>query len=147
MHNKGTYVGIQQAIQLFLKVIDTDRATKISIINNQTTVNSSGINVTDIIYVVHINIKDSVLDTTILTELLKYIIPAGYAIQYHFYKDSNLSTKVFYKDVVNIVFVNSSKNRQVSNNTDKDKYEHPEYGNNNIYTSDKNNTNSASIIE
>lgn len=118
LHNKGTYIGIQQAIQLFLKVIDTDRATKISIINNQETLDKNGVSITDIVYVIHINIKDNILDTSILTELLKYIIPAGYAVQYHFYKESNLSTKVFYKDVVNIVFIDSSNNRRIVNTQD-----------------------------
>lgn len=111
--NKGTITGIKQAIQLFLKVIDIDRATNIEIINNSTHRTALDYNITDILYVIDINIKDNILDTTILTEILKYIIPAGYAIRYHFYKDNILKNKIFAKDVINIIFIDRSHNGSV----------------------------------
>lgn len=111
IRNKGTVTGIKQAIQLFLKVVDTDRATNIEIINNKTHRTALNYNITDLLYVVNINIKNNIIDTTILTEILKYIIPAGYAIKYHFYRDNNITNKVFARDVINIIFVNSNENR------------------------------------
>ena len=113
IRNKGTMIGIKQAIQLFLKVIDTDRATNIEIVNNNTSRTALNYNITDVLYVVHINIKDNIVDTSILSELLKYIIPAGYAIQYHFYRDNMIKNKIFHRDVINIIFVNSSEHRGI----------------------------------
>ena len=113
IRNKGTMTGIKQAIQLFLKVIDTDRATNIEIVNNKTSRTALDYNITDVLYVIHINIKNNIVDTTILSELLKYIIPAGYAIEYHFYKDNIVSTKIFHRDVINIIFVDSNSHRGI----------------------------------
>lgn len=119
--NKGTQTGIKQAIQLYLKVIDCDRSTNIRVINSDTTRSELGYNITQPVYVVKVNIKGYVIDTKILTELLKYIIPAGYAVEYHFYEENEAITKIFSKDVVNIVFVKTDDNRAI-NDCKSDKY-------------------------
>ena len=54
-------------------------------------------------------------DITLLTEMLKYIIPAGYGIKYHFYTPNEFKTAIFERDVVNIVLISSIDHSKVRN--------------------------------
>ena len=98
------------------------RAVEVSVINNSveegTSVDGSRLNydITSQVYVVNINILSRKFDVTLLTEMLKYIIPAGYGIKYYFYTPNEFNTAVFQRDTVNIVFINNKKSGVIDNN-------------------------------
>lgn len=75
IRNKGSKKGIEQAIYTFLKIhsIDTDVLVSIT--------NADDIDP----YSIKIGINSSFKDTTILQEMLKYIIPTGYVVEVFFY--------------------------------------------------------------
>ena len=106
--NKGTRTGIKQCIQLFMNAINIERESNIEIINNSTETSDLFYDKVNALYVIKINIKSKKLDIKLLDEMLKFIIPAGYGVEYHFYQEHNFSNKIFAKNVVNIIFVNSS---------------------------------------
>lgn len=119
LRKKGTLTGIKQCIQLFFKIIDKTRAIEVSVVNNSTNEgtdidgNRLNYDITTQVYVVNINILSKKFDITLLTEMLKYIIPAGYGLKYYFYTPNEFDTAVFQKDTVNIVFVSSSENSSI----------------------------------
>ena len=105
VRKKGTLTGIKQCIQLFFKIIDKTRAVEVSVVNNNTTTTINNYDITSQVYVVNINILSRKFDVTLLTEMLKYIIPAGYGIKYYFYTPNEFDTAVFQRDTVNIIFI------------------------------------------
>ena len=113
LRKKGTLTGIKQCIQLFFKIIDKTRAVDISVLNRTTKTTELNYSISEQIYVVNINILDKKFDVTLLTELLKYIIPAGYGIRYYFYTPNELNTTIFQTDTINIIFIKSEDNSAV----------------------------------
>ena len=84
---KGSKRGIIQTICLFLKVNRIKTETQLKIDNTN--------------YFIEIGINANIQNTTILDEILKYIIPTGYKYRYYFYEGTNLgSTKIGVKSSV-----------------------------------------------
>ena len=109
--NKGSRKGIEQAIQVFLKTQGVQGHTKVQTFNKEVSIDAkSGINKLSNIYVVELGIQSKLLDTTILDEILKYIIPAGYLVKYSFYKAHNIEDEVVNSDTIKIIFVQESLN-------------------------------------
>lgn len=79
---KGSSTGIKQAIYVYLKTQHLDTTTDIQITNSVQSYNSNSENVIDDVYLVKIGLDVNLMDITILTELLKYILPAGYGVTY-----------------------------------------------------------------
>ena len=94
--NKGSIIGIEQAVQIFLKVINIKTSVHIEIINIPQ-------NSTESAYTVVIGTEKYLGDTTILDEILKYIIPAGYGIRYVFYADTTFESGIEHADSVKVV--------------------------------------------
>lgn len=120
IRKKGTLTGIKQCIQLFFKIIDKTRAVEVSVINNKTETTDNNYDLTSQVYVVNINILSKKFDVTLLTEMLNYIIPAGYGLKYYFYAPNEFETALFQNDIVNIVFVYSGTNSSVVSYKDSD---------------------------
>lgn len=99
--HKGSIIGIQQAVQIFLKAVNIKTSVHIEIVNEVT-------NVTQQEYTVVIGTDTYLGDTTILDEILKYIIPAGYGVRYVFYADKTFENGLNYTDSVKIVTGQSS---------------------------------------
>mgnify|MGYP003300680460 CR=1 FL=1 len=117
LRKKGTLTGIKQCIQLFFKIIDRTRAVDVSVINDKIDTSEHNYDITSQVYVVNINILSKKFDVTLLTEMLNYIIPAGYGLKYYFYTPNEFETAIFQEDTVNIVFVTSNQNTVATNNT------------------------------
>jgi hypothetical protein len=115
LRKKGTLTGIKQCIQLFFKIIDKTRAVEVSVVNNEISTTDLNYNLTKQVYVVNINILSKKFDITLLTEMLKYIILAGYGLKYYFYTPNEFKTAIFQEDTINIVFVKSIDNSKVRN--------------------------------
>ena len=96
VRNKGSRTGIEQAIQGFLKINGLDADSEILIENKGNTLAGS--------YIVRIAVTDKLPDTTILTEILKYVLPAGYILNYSYKVSGENLSKLQYSDSVNIVW-------------------------------------------
>lgn len=119
---KGSREGIIKCIQLFLNSSNLERDSNIEVINKQMQKDILGYQVNQDIYIVKINLKSEILDVTLLDEMLKYIIPAGYGVNYVFYGDSKLETIIKYKDSVTVYFVNSDDGSKVYPFDSQNKY-------------------------
>lgn len=100
VHNKGSLTGIQYAVQVYLKTIGLDADFKVTLTNKTYTID----NVYDPenSYVVDISVSGKLEDTTILNEILRYVIPAGYKLRYSYFVDGETKTEVVVKDTVNV---------------------------------------------
>lgn len=105
--NKGSRKGILQAITIFLKTNNLGRNSRIIVLNKDDDTRKP-------LYIVNIKIESEYLDTTLLTELLRYVIPAGYIVEYSFYETQGFITEIeefdSYNNTINIVFTTSSDN-------------------------------------
>lgn len=107
--NKGSLLGIRDAIELYLKIANASNRADIKVINIDDSLEedkpyarlSSS-------YVVNIGIESRVLDTTILTELLRYVLPAGYRLEYMFFSAVGFNTVTVEDSTIKIVFLNDS---------------------------------------
>lgn len=94
VRNKGSITGVERAVQIFLKIAKIDTNVHIEVINESETQEP---------YTIIIGTEERLGDTTILDEILKYIIPAGYNYRYMFYADTSFETPIQYADSVNVV--------------------------------------------
>lgn len=83
---KGSKKGILEAIRLYLKINKTDVDTEL-IINEEKCE-------------IEIKIKAPLDNITILDEVLKYIIPAGYTVKYSYYENEVINDVVYLKNIV-----------------------------------------------
>lgn len=96
VRNKGSRTGIEQALQVFLKIKGIEGESLVEIKNKENSLSGN--------YIIHISVKNKLPDTTILTEILKYVLPAGYILKYSLLNPSgDNGTTVYEKDTVNIV--------------------------------------------
>lgn len=112
--NKGTEQAIRQAVITFLKINNVLSPVtiyytieEIVLANNYT--------VPD--HTILIGINCSFLDTTLLEEVLKYILPAGIGYYFYFYTDISTIDKVEYKDKAVILYTSPNINSQIRGNT------------------------------
>lgn len=84
VRNKGSLKGIQQAVQVYLKLMGLDVDSEVDITSKMLTDTDS--------YIVDISVKGKLTDTSILTEILKYVIPAGYKLRYSYKAGDNITT-------------------------------------------------------
>lgn len=123
--NKGSRKGIEQAIQVFLKTQGITGAVSVLTTNKSTVTDISRNDITfdriSNVYIVELGIQSKLLDTTILNELLKYIIPAGYIIDYSFFKSYNIDEVQTSSDTVKIIFVERALHSglRINNNLDE----------------------------
>lgn len=98
VRNKGSIKGVEQAVQLFLKIAKIKTNVHIEVINEPSNDNSL-----QDPYTVIIGTEERLGDTTILDEILKYILPAGYAYRYVYYADTSFENAIDYSDSVRII--------------------------------------------
>ena len=109
--NKGSRKGIEQAIQIFLKTQGVTGNISVHVMNREKVLDSkTNLNRLENVYVIELGIQTKLLDISILDEILKYIIPAGYIVKYSFYKSYDINNEIFNSDTINIIFVKQSIN-------------------------------------
>ena len=107
---KGSKKAIEQAVYVFLKLNHIKTNVRVTVSNNTP---SEGT------YSVEIGMETAYRDTTILTEMLKYLMPTGYKISYLFYhllsyKNGFIEDSVTgIKNAVKVSFVVNSMNSSV----------------------------------
>lgn len=85
---KGSRKGITMCVNAFLKYIGVRGVTKIDIYNEHETY----------AYTVRIGVPTNITNTTLLTDLLSYILPPGYLVEIYFYKTGSTT-----KDILHFV--------------------------------------------
>ena len=110
--DKGSLKGIREAIELYLKVIGASRKSRVNVTNaikepqsNRILHNSS--------YIVEVLVEGQITDVTLLTELLKYVLPAGYILNYSFYQSLDAVEYIVERGTINVVIVSSAVNNRV----------------------------------
>lgn len=95
--NKGSIKGVEQAVQVFLKIKKIRTKIHIEVRNEDS----------EYPYTVMIGTQERLTDTNILEAILKYVLPAGYAVRYIFYADTSFKTELQHSDSVQVVFANT----------------------------------------
>ena len=107
---KGSRDGIVQAICLFLYIMHCNGEGTADVYNVTDTADMAGN------YIVEVSVEESLPDVDILVNILKYIIPFGYKVNYTFYTSpKGLETHVANSDEVNIIIVDEDTGSQVRN--------------------------------
>lgn len=88
IRHKGSEIGIHMCINTFLNILGLREGHKVDIIN----VPDEGSEVNDA-YTVVIGLESNLEDTTILEDLLSYVLPIGYFVKFYFYKESDNQSK------------------------------------------------------
>lgn len=117
--DKGSIKGIREAIELYLRVIGASRKSRVDITN------SVKDTITDRIlhnssYIVQVLIEGQITDITLLTELLRYVLPAGYRLNYSFYQSLDAVEYIVERGTVNIVIASSSVNNRIAGHSSDD---------------------------
>ena len=97
VRNKGSIKGVKQAVQVFLKIRKIRTNVHIEVKNEDP----------NYPYTVIIGTQERLTHTEILEAILKYILPAGYAIKYVFYADTAFETSLHYADSVQVLYANT----------------------------------------
>lgn len=109
--DKGSQIGIKEAIEIYLKLLNTHGGYQIIIKN---VVNDE--NLSCRVYEIHLNIETSPGNINVLREMLKYVLPTGYKLNFGFYSATNFQEKLSLKgDSINIYIFNDSDDRYVHN--------------------------------
>lgn len=126
VRDKGSSTGIREAIEVFLKVANASNKSRIQIVDNFVSIDGHTSETRPgNTYIVEVAIEGQQMDTTLLTELLKYVLPAGYQLKYSFYNATQTVTQIHDKDTVHIIFVDKSDNngiRLTTSNDSNDRY-------------------------
>ena len=88
--NKGSLEAIQQALSVFLKVLNIRTEIILKVTGDEPELVEGSIKVGD--HTIVIAIDSAIKDFYILEELFRYIIPAGYSYAFFFYKEISETT-------------------------------------------------------
>ena len=88
--NKGSLKAIEQTLNVYLRINRIDTPVKVNIINDGNT------------RLVQIMVKSKILlNTKVIDDVMKYILPTGYEVSYVFYQDASVGdVEVAQNDVV-----------------------------------------------
>lgn len=115
VRNKGSKRGIEQAVEVFLKVEKIDAIVKVLILNKTLDENYQEINT----YKVLISTNKKIDNYDILKEILRYVIPAGYLVEFVYAPDpGTINTKITYMDAIRIVSADPFLSRGVRSSDD-----------------------------
>lgn len=95
VRNKGSKTGIQQACEVFLKAEKIDAEMDVEVVNEKDKDNEE--------HYVKILTTKKIDDYSLLQDILRYVLPAGYYIKFIYQSPDNLSSKIEYQDVVRLV--------------------------------------------
>lgn len=110
--NKGSKKSIIQALNIFLKLNNIKTGCYLNIVNESTDKNLWED------YTINIGIESSPTNLTVLSELLRFIVPTGYKISYFFYSGSSQASKYIITDEFEFVYTNDYLRSLVLANSD-----------------------------
>ena len=95
VRNKGSKTGIQQACEVFLKIEKIDATMTVEVVNEKDTDGDD--------HYVKISTTRKIDDYSLLQDILRYILPAGYYVKFVYQSPDNLNSTIEYQDVVRLV--------------------------------------------
>lgn len=98
--SKGTQKAIQEAINVYLRICGLDTVGEAVI--------------TQASHSISIGFMSRPRDTRILEEILKYIIPTGYFVEFYFYSKDKEKSKILHKDNVYGLNISNKYNSQIA---------------------------------
>ena len=113
--HKGSSIGIIQAIQLFLRSQNLSGKVRVDTTNEEVTTTNFGESIATGIsnsYVVSIALDNKLDNIKLLEELLSYVVPAGYSVEYGSFANEKTS-KVENSDSIRILFAKEFTNRRI----------------------------------
>lgn len=87
--NKGSELAIRSAINLFLKMNGIKTGANLTVVNSS--VGTTGFKP----YSINIGLQTTPTDTQVLTEILNYVAPSSYIVNYYFYTENEIPTSIF----------------------------------------------------
>lgn len=124
--DKGSQIGVREAIEVYLKLINSQNGYKITITNTENFKKTlqSGESPVEYstcanVYLIEIQLETTLRNLSVLREMLRYILPTGYEVQFGFYSAKNLTTEIqLPTDKLNIIVVSTDDNDRVIGATD-----------------------------
>ena len=114
VRNKGSLNAIRKLINICLKLNDISGEFTISYSDTATVINGIMIDAHTIIVGI-----DSVLNSTeLITEIARYILPAGFSFYIYYYKNYNTTDDILYNQDVKLLYSSSNLNAQVRGTRD-----------------------------
>lgn len=124
---KGSKLGIIKAINLFLRINKIDTSYYFDVTNSVKTALNDGTILNE--YQVNIGLASTPRDTTVLQEVLKYILPTGYIVNYFFYQTMDEFDTFLFNTKRDMTYIKRTNNINMSlavadnNNRPYDDYE------------------------
>ena len=109
INNKGSLTGVAGAVHVFLKTLGIHNKIRISVTSED--IEFGGRLIKD--HTVIVAIESAVTDTSLLTEIFKYIIPAGYEYIITFYTEIDPYDEFLFKEEVTLIYTSDSVNSVV----------------------------------
>ena len=124
--DKGSRIGIREAIEIYLKLICSLGSYRITVTNSkqlEQTANLQSFNQTSVekvynkldnVYLIEIQLETSIKNLTVLREMLKYVLPTGYDVHFGFYSAKEVNTRLkLSHDEFHIVIIREDYNNSV----------------------------------
>ena len=118
---KGSLEAIQEAINIFLRVLNIKTQIILTHVGADTSEAPQGIEVTD--HTILIGLSSALKNYHVLEELFKYIMPAGYSYAFYFYRTISALTPMISNNHGNVIIISNYANnsiRSAYNNTNID---------------------------
>ena len=117
--DKGSRIGIREAIEVYLKLICSLGSYKITVTNSEelnNTTNSANYNKFNNVYLIEIQLETTIKNLSVLREMLKYVLPTGYDVRFGFYSAEEFNSNIHLSsDVFNIVIISENANNKIYN--------------------------------
>ena len=105
VRKKGSREGITQAICLFLYVMHCNGDSDVEVYNVEDHADATGN------YIIEVSVEETLPNVDILKNILKYVIPFGYKVNYTFYaSQKGLQSDIATGDSINIILVDEDIN-------------------------------------
>lgn len=104
VRNKGSKKAIEEAINVFLRISKINSIGKVIVNNN--------------IHTIQIVLKVEPINTTILDEILRYIVPTGYDVVYYFSKEFSASSSINVDNMAYTLGISNYLNAEVAPTSD-----------------------------
>lgn len=111
VHNKGSMLGIRQAIYMYLKTQHLRTDALITVTNTPERSSQRP-------YTVSIGIQSDVKSITVLEEVLKYVLPAGYMTNFYFYNNAYEVLNTELEDYATVILISNNINSTVFSSGD-----------------------------
>lgn len=112
--NKGSLKAVKQAINTFLKVKNVNSDVTIWYIDKAETEYRTGVANQTLV----IGLSTNMRDVTVLEELFKYILPAGFTYSFYFYETLEERNTFTYQHNAKVLYVSDNINSALRSNSD-----------------------------